>query len=75
VAEAKVLATQVPHYVQVLESHNSDLGRLNARFHLQEQLTHLLTSRGSALASGVLGAGAFVPVLPGAARGSDYGKS
>jgi len=60
VAEAKVLATQFPHYVQVLESHNSDLGRLNARFHVQQQLTHLLTSRGSALASGVLGAGAFV---------------
>jgi hypothetical protein len=60
VAEAKVLATQLPHYVQVLESHNSGLGRLNARFHVQEQLTHLLTSRGSALASGVLGAGALV---------------
>src|SRR5262249_34060839 len=60
VAEAKVLAAQVPHYVQVLESHNSGLGRLNARFHVQQQLTHLLTSRGSALASGVLGAGAVV---------------
>ena len=60
VAEAKVLAAQVPHYVQVLESHNSGLGRLNARFHVQQQLTHLLTNRGSALASGVLGAGAVV---------------
>ena len=26
VAEAKVLAAQFPHYVQLLESHNSDLG-------------------------------------------------
>ena len=43
-----------------LESHDSALGRLNARFHVQQQLTHLLTSKGSALAGGVLGAGEFV---------------
>jgi predicted PurR-regulated permease PerM len=67
VAEAKVLAAQFPHYVQLLESHNSDLGRLNARFHVQQQLTHLLTSRGSALASGLLGAGGFVLSAAGSA--------
>jgi predicted PurR-regulated permease PerM len=67
VAEAKVLAAQFPHYVQLLESHNSDLGRLNARFHVQQQLTHLLTNRGSALASGVLGAGGFVLSAAGSA--------
>jgi hypothetical protein len=66
-AEAKVLAVQIPHYVQVLENQNSDLGRLNARFHVQQQLTHLLTSRGSTLASGVLGAGGFVLSAAGSA--------
>jgi predicted PurR-regulated permease PerM len=60
VAQAKLLTVHVPHYVQVLEDHNSALGRLNARFHIQQQVTHLLTSKGSALVGGVLGAGEFV---------------
>jgi hypothetical protein len=55
-AQAKVLVAQFPHYVRVLESHNSDVGRLNARFHVQEQLTHLLSSRGNSLMGGVVGA-------------------
>jgi predicted PurR-regulated permease PerM len=60
VAQAKLLTSHFPHYVQVLENHNSALGRLNARFHVQQQVTHLLTSKGSALVGGVLGAGEFV---------------
>jgi predicted PurR-regulated permease PerM len=66
-AQAKLLAAHFPQYVHALESHDSELGRLNARFHVQQQLTHLLTSRGSALASGVLGAGAFVLSAAGSA--------
>ncbi len=60
VAQVKALAAQVPHYAQVLQSHNSELGRLNARFHVQQQLTHLLSRNGSAVVGGVLGAGEFV---------------
>jgi predicted PurR-regulated permease PerM len=59
-AQAKLLVAHFPHYLQVLESHNSELGRLNARYHVQQQLTHLLTSKGSSLVGGVLGAGEFV---------------
>jgi predicted PurR-regulated permease PerM len=59
-AQAKVLVAQFPHYVRVLESHNSDVGRLNARFHVQEQLTHLLSSRSGSLVGGVVGAGELV---------------
>ena len=60
VAQAKLLAAHFPQYAHALESHDSELGRLNARFHVQQQLTHLLTSKGSSLAGGVLGAGEFV---------------
>ncbi len=60
IAQGKLLTARVPHYVQVLESHNSQLGRLNARFHIQQQLTHLLSSKGGTLVGGVLGAGEFV---------------
>ena len=60
VTQAKLLAAHFPQYLHALESHDSALGRLNTRFHVQQQLTHLLTSKGSALASGVLGAGEFV---------------
>ncbi len=60
VAQGKLLVAHVPQYVRVLESHNSDLGRLNARYHVQQQLTHLLSSKGGSLVGGVLGAGEFV---------------
>lgn len=60
IAQGKLLTARVPHYVQVLESHNSALGRLNARFHIQQQLTHLLSSKSGTLVGGVLGAGEFV---------------
>jgi predicted PurR-regulated permease PerM len=60
VAQTKLLAAHFPQYVHALESHDSALGRLNARFHVQQQLTHLLSSKGTSLAGGVLGAGEFV---------------
>ena len=60
VAQGKLLVAHVPQYVRLLESHNSDLGRLNARYHVQQQLTHLLSSKGGSLVGGVLGAGEFV---------------
>ena len=74
-AQAKLLAAHFPQYVHALESHDSELGRLNARFHVQQQLTHLLTSRGSALAGGVLGAGAVGARRGGLGGGRDWSWS
>jgi predicted PurR-regulated permease PerM len=54
------LVHQIPHYAHTLQSHNSALGRLNLKYHIQERLTRLLTSRGSSLLGGVIGAGALV---------------
>jgi predicted PurR-regulated permease PerM len=54
------LIHQLPHYLHSLQNHNSDLGRLNARFHLQQRLTRLLSAKGGNLIGGVLGAGEFV---------------
>ena len=59
-AEITALAHQIPHYLHDLQNRNSQLGRLNVRYHVQQRLTKLLSSRGSSLAGGVLGAGALV---------------
>ncbi len=56
-AQATELTHQLPHYLHALQDHNSQLGKLNVRFHLQKRLTSLITSRGSDLIGGVLGAG------------------
>jgi predicted PurR-regulated permease PerM len=58
--EVTTLAHQIPHYMHTLQDRNSDLGKLNARFHVQQKLTKLLTTRGSSLLGGVLGAGELV---------------
>ena len=54
------LIAQLPHYAHTLQDHNSQLGRLNARYHIEQRLSHLLATRGSSLVGGVLGAGALV---------------
>jgi predicted PurR-regulated permease PerM len=59
-AQATALAHQLPHYMQILQNHNSQLGRLNAQFGIERRLSHLISSKGSALIGGVLGAGALV---------------
>ncbi|MGO8882443.1 MAG: AI-2E family transporter [Streptosporangiaceae bacterium] len=59
-AQATALAHELPHYLHSVQDHNSQLGRLNARYHVQQRLTSLLSSKGSALIGGVLGAGALV---------------
>ena len=59
-AQASTLAHQIPHYLHDLQNRNSQLGKLNARYHIQQRLTKLVTSRGGSLAGGVLGAGALV---------------
>ena len=59
-AQATALAHEIPHYLHALQNRNSQLGKLNARYHIQQRLTTLVTSRGGSLAGGVLGAGALV---------------
>ena len=59
-AQTSNLISALPHYAHALQNHNSELGRLNAKYHLQQHLSHLLATRGSSLVGGVLGAGELV---------------
>jgi predicted PurR-regulated permease PerM len=59
-AEATALAHQIPHYMHSLQDRNSELGRLNIRYHLQQRLSALVTSGGRSWIGGVLGAGELV---------------
>ena len=56
---AAALAHQIPHYMHSLQDRNSQLGKLNVKYHIQERLTSLVTGGGGSLAGGVLGAGAL----------------
>lgn len=59
-AQVTALIHELPHYVTTLKDHNSELGKLNSRFHIEQRISTLLSSRGTALVGGVLGAGALV---------------
>jgi predicted PurR-regulated permease PerM len=59
-SQTTALADKVPTYIKELQNHNSELGKLNDRYKIQSKLTSLLTSKGSSLAGGVLGAGELV---------------
>ena len=41
-AQTSDLISALPHYAHALQNHNSELGRLNAKYHLQQHLSHLL---------------------------------
>ena len=59
-AQTSNLIAELPHYAHTLQDHNSQLGRLNVKYHIEQRLSHLLATRGSTLVGGVLGAGALV---------------
>jgi predicted PurR-regulated permease PerM len=59
-AQTSHLIAELPHYAHTLQDHNSALGRLNVKYHVEQRLSHLLATRGSTLVGGVLGAGALV---------------
>ncbi len=59
-SQTTALADKVPAYIKDLQNHNSELGKLNDKYKIQSKLTSLLTSKGSSLAGGVLGAGELV---------------
>ncbi len=58
--ETTALAHQIPHYLHDLQNRNSQLGKLNVKYHIQQRLTSLVTTRGTTLIGGILGAGALV---------------
>ncbi|MEV7098330.1 AI-2E family transporter [Amycolatopsis sp. NPDC051045] len=59
VEQATALVTKAPQYLRQAQDHNTFLGRLNERFHLQQAVESSLSS-GSGLTGGVLGAGKAV---------------
>jgi predicted PurR-regulated permease PerM len=59
-AQATALVHQMPHYMHELQDHNSTLGKLNVKYHIQQRVTTVISSRGSSLIGGVLGAGELV---------------
>ena len=63
-AQATALAHQLPHYLHTLQDHNSQLGKLNVRYHIQQRLTKLLTTKGGSLVGGVLGPGSWCSARP-----------
>jgi predicted PurR-regulated permease PerM len=60
VAQASALAHHLPQYAHSLQNHNSELGKLNTKYHIQQRVSSLLSTKGSALIGGVLGAGELV---------------
>ena len=59
-SQATALAAQLPHYAHSLQDHSSQLGKLNARYHLEQRLQKLVSAKGTTLISGLLGAGKVV---------------
>lgn len=60
VGQATLFVTQVPTMLSRLQSHNSLLGQLNERLHVQQRLQQALSGDASALINGLLGAGQVV---------------
>jgi predicted PurR-regulated permease PerM len=54
------LIAELPHYAHTLQNHNSQLGRLNVKYHIEQRLSRMLATRGITLVGGVLGAGELV---------------
>jgi predicted PurR-regulated permease PerM len=59
-AQTTALVHEMPNYMHQLQDHNSTLGKLNAKYHVQQRLTSLLSSKGTSLIGGVVGAGELV---------------
>jgi predicted PurR-regulated permease PerM len=59
-AQITALAQHVPAYLHELKDHNSELGQLNAKYHVQKDLLNVIHTKGSELIGGVLGAGELV---------------
>jgi predicted PurR-regulated permease PerM len=60
VRQATQFIAQTPTMLTRLQSHNSLLGQLNNRFHLQQRLQQIFSGDASGLVNGLLGAGQVV---------------
>ena len=58
--QATQFVTQAPAMATRLQNHNSLLGQLNERFHLQQRLQQALSGDASSVVNGLLGAGQVV---------------
>lgn len=59
-AQASTLINELPHYLHELQNHSSTLGKLNVKYHIEQRVTSLLSTKGTALFGGVIGAGQIV---------------
>jgi predicted PurR-regulated permease PerM len=59
-AQATALTQHLPQYMNSLKDHNSELGKLNQHYQIQQRLSKLLSTWGTALIGGLLGAGELV---------------
>jgi predicted PurR-regulated permease PerM len=59
-AQTSTLINELPHYVHDLQNHSSTLGKLNDKYHIEQRLTSLMSTKGTALIGGVIGAGQIV---------------
>lgn len=60
VAQGTAFASRAPAYLRALQDHNSLVGKLNERFHLQQSLDQTLNGGTAGILNGVLGAGTIV---------------
>lgn len=60
VTQTAALIHEVPTYLKTVQDHNSTLGKLNAQYHVQDRITKALSSGGSSIFNGLLGAGQVV---------------
>jgi predicted PurR-regulated permease PerM len=59
-AQTTTLIHELPKYAHQLQNHSSTLGKLNDKYHIQQRLSSLLSTKGSALVGGVIGVGQIV---------------
>ena len=58
--QAREFIEQAPHYLQQAQDHSSVIGKLNDRFHLQQNITNAVHGQGGPAVAGVLRAGSAV---------------
>jgi predicted PurR-regulated permease PerM len=59
-AQTTTLIHELPKYVHQMQNHSSTLGKLNDKYHIEQRVSTLLSTKGSALVGGVIGAGQIV---------------
>jgi predicted PurR-regulated permease PerM len=58
--QTTALADQLPHYAKQLQDHSSELGKLNAKYQIEQRLDKLISTRGTTVVTGIVGAGEVV---------------